>query len=224
MKCVAVSDIHLRAVSTPAADLLIVSGDMTFKGSPSEMSWYASWLNKQPQKYKVWIAGNHELGIEQDPQIAHRIAAETNSIYLNDSEITIEGVRIWGSPITPWFFDWAFNRQRGGEISQHWQLIPNGIDILITHGPPHSYLDMTKDGEHVGCEELADRILNKLEVPPKIHIFGHIHFGYGEKVVKRADGQTIMMINASSCDERYEAVNAPVTFEILPRRTRSKAT
>lgn len=216
MKCVAVSDIHLRNVSTPDADLLIVSGDMTFKGTGSEMSWFSDWLGKQPQKHKVWIAGNHELGVEHDPGLAERVAADTNSIYLNDSEATIEGIRIWGSPITPWFYDWAFNRHRGSEIREHWQLIPNGIDLLITHGPPYGYLDQNMDGDHVGCEELAARVLSQLTTPPRVHIFGHIHGGYGETMVKRNDGRTIMMINASSCNERYEAVNPPVEFEISP--------
>ncbi len=120
MKCVAVSDIHMRDVRTPSADLLIVSGDMTMKGTPEEMSWFGSWLDRQPAKHKVWIAGNHEMGIEETPDLAIRIAFETDSIYLNDSEVEIEGVRIWGSPITPAFYDWAFNRKRGSEIRQHY--------------------------------------------------------------------------------------------------------
>jgi Icc-related predicted phosphoesterase len=216
MKCVAVSDIHLRDVSTPDADLLIVSGDMTFKGTSVEMSWFANWLGKQPQHNKVWIAGNHELGLENNPELADRVAADTKSIYLNDSEVTIDGIRIWGSPITPWFYDWAFNRERGSDIRKHWQLIPNGLDILITHGPPYGYLDETMDSDHVGCEELADRVLNQLTAPPRLHIFGHIHGGYGVTAVNHNCGNTITMINASTCNERYEAINAPVEFEILP--------
>lgn len=216
MKCVAVSDIHLREVRTSPTDLLIVSGDMTMKGSPEEMSWFAAWLDRQPAKYKVWTAGNHELGIEQNPDLAEQIALETGSIYLNDSEVEIEGVRIWGSPITPWFHDWAFNRKRGAEIRKHWDKIPAGLDILITHGPPYGHHDLNRYAEHCGCEELEDVVMNKLRKPPRIHIFGHIHAGYGRSVIKRKDHQTFEMINASSCNERYQPANEPIEFELKP--------
>tara|TARA_Y100000296_G_C5174834_1_gene259491 strand:- start:2061 stop:2591 length:531 start_codon:yes stop_codon:yes gene_type:complete len=56
--------------------------------------------------------------------------------YLNDSSITIDGIKFWGSPIQPWFHDWAFNRKRGNEIRKHWELIPTNTDVLLTHGPP----------------------------------------------------------------------------------------
>jgi len=52
------------------------------------------------------------------------------------------------------------------------------VDILITHGPPKGYLDITEDFEnnkelvHVGCKSLANKTL---EIRPRIHCFGHIH-------------------------------------------------
>src|SRR5277367_5600211 len=179
MKCVAVSDFHLRDVETPPADLLLVGGDMTMIGASHELDWFTEWLKRQPQKHKVWIAGNHEISIERFPDLAKDIARQTNTIYLNDELVEIEGVKIWGSPITPWFCDWAFNRRRGMEIRQHWNKIPEDLDILITHGPPHGFLDLIESGEAVGCEELYDVIAHKLAKPPGFHIFGHIHSGHG---------------------------------------------
>jgi Icc-related predicted phosphoesterase len=214
MKCVAVSDIHLRDVRTPEADLLIVAGDLTFRGTPTELAWFEDWLVRQPQKHKVWIAGNHELGIESEPERALEIARKTGTIYLDDSAVEIEGVRIWGSPITPWFMDWAYNRRRGAEIRKHWLGIPEGLDILITHGPPMGYVDVLLSGEHVGCEELLEILEHKLNAPPRYHICGHLHHGYGRAVLRRPDGKQIEIINASSCDEGYNAVNAPVLFEV----------
>jgi Icc-related predicted phosphoesterase len=214
MKCVAVSDIHLRDVQTPEADLLIVAGDMTMRGTAPELAWFESWLARQPQKHKVWIAGNHELGIENEPERASAIARNTGTIYLDDSATEIEGVRIWGSPITPWFFDWAYNRRRGAEIRQHWLAIPEGLDILITHGPPMGYVDLLMDGQHVGCEELLDVVAHKLTKPPRFHICGHLHHGYGRATLRRDDGKEVEVINASSCDEQYKAVNAPVLFDV----------
>jgi Icc-related predicted phosphoesterase len=214
MKCVAVSDIHMRDVQTPEADLLIIAGDMTFRGTPSELAWFEAWLERQPQKHKVWIAGNHELGIEREPERALAIARRTGTIYLDDSATEVEGVRIWGSPVTPWFMDWAYNRRRGAEIRQHWMAIPEDLDILITHGPPMGYGDLLISGEHVGCEELLEVIEQKLKKPPRYHICGHLHYGYGRAILRRADGQNIEVINAASCNDDYKAVNAPVLFEV----------
>lgn len=213
MKVVAVSDIHLKDVKTPEADLLLLAGDMTFKGAKQELEWFERWLMRQPQKHKVWIAGNHELGLERDGTLAAGIARRTGSHYLEDSGIDIEGVSIWGSPVTPWFFDWAWNRQRGEEIRRHWLLIHEGTDILMTHGPPFGYMDLNREGESVGCKDLLDAI-NELSYPPRVMVFGHIHSGYGECVHTRPDGKKIHLINASSCNEDYEAVNEPIEFEI----------
>ncbi len=213
MKIVAVSDIHMCDVKTPEADLLLVAGDMTFKGRHFELDWFEEWLKRQPQEHKVWIAGNHELGIEKNPELAEQIAINTGSYYLEDSGIEISGLSIWGSPVTPYFFDWAFNRQRGLDIQKHWMMVPEGTDILITHGPPYGYLDFNAQGDHVGCEDLLD-LMNTLSYPPQVMVFGHLHSGYGEDEHKRADGKVIKLINASSCDEEYRAVNPPVVFEI----------
>jgi hypothetical protein len=55
-------------------------------------------------------------------------------IYLNDSGVEIDGLKFWGSPVQPYFHNWAFNRI-GDDICKHWELIPLDTDILITHGP-----------------------------------------------------------------------------------------
>lgn len=36
----------------------------------------------------------------------------------------------------PWFYGWGFNLPRGQALLEKWNLIPEGVDILITHGPP----------------------------------------------------------------------------------------
>jgi Icc-related predicted phosphoesterase len=214
LSCVAVSDFHMRDVITPNADLLLVGGDMTFKGENHELNWFRDWLLRQPQKQKIWIAGNHELGLEYMPERAASIAEETKSIYLNDSMTEIGGLKIWGSPVTPWFYDWAFNRRRGEEIREHWKLIPEGLDILITHGPPYGFGDKTHQGQNVGCEELLEVLLQTLVHPPRFHIFGHIHSGYGRTVMKRDDGKAIECINASICNEQYQMAHAPIQFDV----------
>jgi Icc-related predicted phosphoesterase len=125
---------------------------------------------------------------------------------LNDSGVEIEGMTVWGSPITPFFFDWAFNRHRGAHIRRHWDLIPAGVDILVTHGPPYGILDRTARGQCVGCEELLP-VVERLR--PRLHVFGHIHEAYGQVEVKGT-----RFVNASVLDLHYRRVNAPVVIDV----------
>jgi Icc-related predicted phosphoesterase len=129
-----------------------------------------------------------------------------NIIYLKNSAAEIDGIKIWGSPYTPWFFNWAFNERRGALISKHWQLIPENTDVLITHGPVFGILDTVINEQHVGCKDLLQKII---ELKPKVHICGHIHESYGS--VKKSGTR---FINASLLNEAYELVNKPVVFEL----------
>ncbi|MBC7410804.1 MAG: metallophosphoesterase, partial [Arcicella sp.] len=114
-------------------------------GRIEEIEMFNEWMGSLPHRHKVVIAGNHDFFFEKYPKEAKRLI--TNATYLNDSGILIEGLHIWGSPIQPWFYDWAFNRKRGKDIRKHWDLIPTNTDILITHGPPFGILDATERGE-----------------------------------------------------------------------------
>lgn len=78
-------------------------------------------------------------------------------------------------------------------------MIPDNIDVLITHGPPFGVLDGTVYGKRVGCEELLLRVYH---VKPRYRLFGHIHESYGSFT----KGETTF-INASVLDDRYELKN-----------------
>ncbi len=125
---------------------------------------------------------------------------------MNDSGIEIEGIKFWGSPVQPWFYNWAFNRQRGEEIKKHWNLIPDGTNVLITHGPPKGFFDMTTRGENCGCEDLFKAVER---IRPQYHLFGHIHEGYG---IEMSDG--IVFANASVLNEDYRLVNRPIVIDL----------
>lgn len=129
-----------------------------------------------------------------------------NFHYLEGGEVNVGGFTIWGGPWTPWFNDWAFNVRRCEALRDRWLQIPVDIDILVTHGPPKGMLDLAPDGESVGCEELRRRLEI---VSPLLHVFGHIHGGYGQA----ARGNT-HFVNASICNEAYEPVNPPVVVEL----------
>ena len=139
-------------------DLLIHAGDVSKYGNEIEIINFLEWFKVQPYTYKIFIAGNHDWFFENATIESIQTILPKNIIYLNDSGVEIEGFKIWGSPIQPTFFDWAFNRDRGEDINKHWQLIPANTDILITHGPPFGILDKTIRGENVGCEMLIKKI------------------------------------------------------------------
>jgi Icc-related predicted phosphoesterase len=208
LKFTAISDTHGKhpALHLPHGDVLIHAGDVSMKGGRQETADFLDWFAKQDFRYKILVAGNHDFFFERSTEAEIREVLPEGIIYLNDSGAIINGLHIWGSPITPWFFNWAFNRHRGEPIKRHWELIPADTDILITHGPVYGNLDKTNDGVHAGCCDLSEKVL---AIKPKAHICGHIHEAYG---TLQKEGTLFM--NASVLNERYELVNEPVTFEL----------
>ena len=187
---VCISDTHgfHDHTEVPDGDILIHAGDLTKHGTLGDVTDFNAWLGTLPHRHKVVIAGNHDFCFQHEPELAR--SRLTNCVYLEDEAATIEGIRFYGSPWQPWFFDWAFNLQRGPEIAAKWSLIPDDTDILVTHGPPLGFGDVTYRGESVGCADLLERIR---VVRPKLHVCGHIHEAAG---VAR-DGGTLF-VNAST--------------------------
>jgi Icc-related predicted phosphoesterase len=208
MKFVAISDTHCRHrhLRLPPADAIVHAGDITYKGRESEVTDFLTWFGKLNYQYKIFIAGNHDFYFERkSPSAISKILPE-GVIYLNDSGADIGGVKVWGSPVTPWFFNWAFNRQRGEGVRKHWELIPPDTGLLITHGPPFGILDTVLNQQHVGCRDLLQTVQTH---QPKVHVFGHIHESSG---VLQRNGTKF--INASVLNEAYELVNKPIVFEL----------
>ncbi len=211
MKLCFISDTHgLHAkVKTPDCDVLIHSGDCTNDAGQASLRDFLCWLDDQPAKYKILIAGNHDWAFQKWPLLARELVKiQTASVtYLEDSGCEIDGIKFWGSPYQPEFFDWAFNLPRGKALKAHWDLIPPGTEVLVTHCPPANILDVSGiDNENCGCEDLRDAVC---EIEPKIHAFGHIHHSYGQVKV----GNT-HFINASCFNERYLPINPPIVFDL----------
>ena len=208
MKFVAIADTHCRHhnLRLPKGDVLLHAGDISYRGGKAEVLDFLQWFAKQNFKHKIFIAGNHDFYFEKKTPDQIHSFLPPGVVYLNNSGIDIDGVRIWGSPITPWYFQWAFNLKRGPAMHKQWQLIPEQTDILMTHGPAYGILDIVLNGNHAGCKDLLDRID---VVKPKVHVCGHIHEGYGNLVKKNT-----RFINASVLNESYELVNRPVSFEL----------
>jgi len=233
MKTVLISDTHgFQKYLTskgmgkilPEGDLLIHSGDLTGLGRKDEVEEVLQWFKEIASHYThgiVFIAGNHDKSFDPkfnylDNQrkkpdwLEEKLASLPNNIhYLENSGLTIEGLKIWGSPITPWFYGdrWAFNKHRGEEINNVWNTIPNDTDVIITHGPPARIGDfIPSTREYVGCSDLLHRIQ---VIQPKLVCFGHIHEGYG---LHKIDETTF--VNASICDANYDPTNKPVKVEL----------
>lgn len=233
MRITLISDTHTKheellwdKTDLPGGDLLIHAGDIMNSGfNANDITNFCSWFNTLEQyDHKVFIAGNHDRMFEDKPERALEIVNSYKWIdYLQDDWLivgdrdahdpNVETAKIYGSPWQPEFYNWAFNLPKGGPgLMSKWEAIPADTDILITHGPPQDHLDMSGppyNEPHLGCALLREKVD---EQPPKIHVFGHIHGGYGYKFYNGTH-----FFNASILNERYEYVNKPVTFDWDPK-------
>ena len=73
---------------------------------------------------------------------------------MENESVEILGLKIYGSPYSPEFCNWAFSINPDDESKQMWDKIPKDTDILITHGPPYKILDKTITGIDAGCTDL----------------------------------------------------------------------
>jgi len=211
VRLVCISDTHSQhaGLALPEGNVLIHAGDLTGKGTANEVHEALEWSSQVGTfRHRIFCAGNHDFLFEREPQYA-RSLIPPNVMYLENSGATIEGVKFWGSPITPYFHDWAFNRYASA-IGRHWEAIPSDTDVLITHGPPFGVLDRVDGGEPVGCPQLLTEIVNRIR--PQVHVFGHIHEGYGVATLR--DLSTVFC-NASVCDRQYRPTNAPWVMAAL---------
>jgi Icc-related predicted phosphoesterase len=206
-RLVLISDSHglHDQVRVPDGDVLVHAGDFTSSGRPREVEEFAKFLRRLPHTHKIVIAGNHDFLFEREPERAEAMLVDS-ATYLRDSETTAAGLRFWGSPWQPWFHDWAFNLPRGAALAEKWALVPAGIDVLVTHGPPHGVLDVVARGGLVGCEALREALPR---IAPKLHLFGHIHEAYGVARV----GDT-WCVNASVCNLSYAPIQPPVVVDV----------
>lgn len=186
-----------------SGDILVHAGDCTSMGKSHEITNFLNWFGMTDFTHKIFIAGNHDFGFELNHDISEEFK-EKGIHYLFDSGVEIDGIKFYGSPWQPEFYDWAFNLPRGEKLAEKWAKIPGDTDILMTHGPAHGMLDWTMTGQRVGCEDLFYRIM---KVQPKIHVCGHIHCAYGQKSFHGVE-----FLNASVLDERYEHSNKPIVI------------
>ena len=160
-------------------DMIIHSGDCSNPRDPynnePEVRGFIDWYKEIPVKYKIYVAGNHDTSIENG-LVTKKDFEDAGIIYIENESVVIEGVKIFGSPHTPNFGNWAFMKERT-KLERFWRLaIDEDVNIVVTHGPPKGILDKSYDRnnnmEACGDKSLLNRIL---EVQPAYSLFGHIH-------------------------------------------------
>ena len=208
VKICALSDLHGFEPDIDPCDLLIVAGDCTSGNSAYEWSRFFTWFMRSDAKNKVLVGGNHDnvLHDEFSPDLTHQ--RNLYFRYLLNSSTDVDGLKIWGSPCTP-IFDGVnkhFSYFMYKKDEHPWDQIPDNIDILVTHGPPKGILDQDSNEKRCGCSLLLNRVK---QVKPKIHIFGHIHQGYG---VKKLNGTHFY--NVAINDEYYIPCRKPTYIEL----------
>ncbi|KAF9223471.1 Metallo-dependent phosphatase [Gyrodon lividus] len=204
---VCLSDTHSATFKVPAGDVLLHSGDLSKHGSYDEFEVTMEWLEQLTHPVKIIIAGNHDLPLDNDggwydnnwhrfthwhrtdkqdsAEIRKLVSKISGIVYLQDQQHVFrvhDGGREWtvyGSPWQPLFYNWAFNYTED-QAQDIVSKIPE-VDILLTHGPPRNVLDRAIGNRHVGCPALLSHI-SKMQNPPLLHCFGHIHEARGALV------------------------------------------
>lgn len=218
MRIVAVADTHLfhEELAVPEGDVFVHCGDMCRAGTREELVRAAAWIVSLPHPTKIVVPGNHDWFFAEQESAARTLMGPTVTVLL-DSAATIEGVRFWGSPWQPEFNDWAFNLPRGHALAEKWALVPNGTDVLVTHGPPEGIGDRSHTGGRQGCRDLLERV--KI-VRPLVHIFGHIHEDGGAWAI---DGTVFANVTTWECERAptvIDVTDGKVTVVTAPPRKR----
>lgn len=211
-----ISDLHGYCPKLEGGDLLIVAGDLT--STHSEVEHLSMWKDLSKLNYHkvIIVAGNHDSYLETaegETLIRHY---SPNIQYLCDEGIIYGDYKIWGSPWTLKFKGinpkcTAFTGTEE-ELKEKWDLIPDDVDILITHSPPYGIMDGVHDYRtgnirHCGSKTLYKKI-DFMKNKPKLWIWGHIHEGYG------IHNTEFIKVNASHVDEFCDPFNKPIRIEL----------
>lgn len=207
---------HHELLKIPSnIDLLLFSGDASNYRDPYrnevEMRNFLRWMTELPIKKKIFVAGNHDTSIESR-LISKNDFLASDTIYLENDNIIVEGLKIHGSPITPTFGNWVFMKKRE-KLYEFWKSIPDDTDILVTHGPPHNIMDLSynrnNELEFCGDRSLRRHIFERLNL--NLCCFGHIHncediINHGIKIISNC--KTVFSNGSVVTDNKFGEINS----------------
>ena len=239
IRIICISDTHDRHrkldFKIPDGEVLIHCGDFTSTGKKESIIDFINWFADLPHPTKIIIGGNHDTTLDTNfynslGKDRFHSNSPCNSLecrqlllehpkinYMEDSALTVtfgadSMIKFYGSPWQPEFCEWAFNLPSGEDLLKKWNLIPNDVDVLITHGPPYGILDRNFSSMNCGCEDLRRSVAERIQ--PRVHLFGHIHESYGTF----SNGKTLFA-NCSTCNLWYRPVNPPIKIFLPFDRT-----
>jgi len=236
LKIACVSDVHgkLAAVQWPKADVLILGGDILPNLSRvlnSDVFMQTMWLeetfapliqkllDKGVYDHIVMTPGNHDKVFAYNEKEARAILNRIRGSFhlLINEDAIIDGKVFWGSPMSRWFYGqhWVFNfpdhnanfARARAHSRNCWELIPDDVEVLITHGPALGILDECANGDLAGCPWLKERMCELKNL--KLHVVGHIHEAAGQKMWSPSplSQSEIICVNASICTLAYKPTN-----------------
>jgi predicted MPP superfamily phosphohydrolase len=160
-------------------DVVLHCGDLTQVGSIPQFREAAKELAECNAELKLVIPGKHDLEMDSvwlnkelkegdDPDEPKKASAEFTCKEMADQGVRLlsEGVhtftladsrsfRIYASPYTPAFNGYACAYEKDEDrFNEGPNPIPEGVDIVMTHGPPAAHgceLDRGEKGERLGC-------------------------------------------------------------------------
>lgn len=194
-----------REVVVPMGDILICTGDFTmFSKSLEAIEDFDDWLGELPHRHKIVVPGNHEFFLEADPS---RRSLLSNATVQIDECVSIGGLRIYGSPVTP-LFGAAFGKPSAADRRLHWAKIPEDTHVLVTHGPPYGILDRSPGQvERMGDPELRARVRELHSL--RLHLFGHVHGAHGI-----AEEEGVTFVNVALMGHLGSLAHRPVVMRI----------
>ena len=221
MSVYATSDLHGQLFPIPEdCETLLIAGDICpdFSRDAAHGAFrQAHWLDTV---FRGWLAttdatvvacwGNHDF-IGEHP----REVPALPWTLLQDSEAVVNGLRVHGTPWVPGLPYWAFYA-REKALAVRAEAIPEGLDVLMSHGPPFMFGDFiptsekqrTKYGNYSGVN-VGEKSLNVAiaRVKPKVTICGHIHEARGPY---RVAGEHELW-NVAAVDGFYKPYDRPFT-------------
>jgi len=235
---IALSDTHniYDFADVPSGDLLIIAGDILMNGNIKELKQVMLQLDMESHRWKhiLIVPGNHDFALERmcKEKKLWREFAEDNEIQYFPLNMTIshEGlVEILGLKIFTWSWvpnlpNWAFHMFDSDVEKQLAELaISTEVDIVVSHGPPRGILDWIKNYGAVGSKTMEEAFKFKYN----IHIFGHIHEGYGKtirdssNIIRTNNAEFRRYYNVSVLNEYYQEQNEPIKIIINEREEKS---
>lgn len=209
LQLVLLSDTHEQhaEVDVPPGDILIHAGDFTmFSRSLRSIIGFNDWLGELPHRSKLLAPGNHDFWLEAD---ASRRSLLSNATVLINESADIDGLRFWGSPVTP-LYGGAFGRSSVEDRRRLYASIPEDVDVLITHGPPLGILDVSPGSDyHQGDHVLLEAVQR---VRPKLHVFGHVHLDKGSPRILESEHTTF--VNAALLGPAGAIDKPPIVIRI----------